>query len=142
MRHFFQRGAEAYGLAAPPSVEPAALEAIHRYSWPGNVRQLRSLCERWVIVASGRPVTLDMLPADMRDAPPPRPGEGLAVDVEIPLKTAVDRVVQQLERDYLDQVLQRHDGHISHAAAAAGITRRTLYTKMKAYRLDAEDYRQ
>ena len=45
------------------------------------------------------------------------------------------------ERTYLHRLLGQHDGHLSDTAKAAGITRRTLYTKMKAYGLDAADYR-
>ena len=47
----------------------------------------------------------------------------------------------QVERVYLDRLLVRHKGHLQKTADAAGITRRTLYTKMKVYGLDAGDYR-
>jgi DNA-binding NtrC family response regulator len=53
----------------------------------------------------------------------------------------LDRTTAQIERAYLHRVLHRCRGHLSRTAEAAGITRRTLYTKMKAYGLDADDYR-
>ena len=54
---------------------------------------------------------------------------------------AVERAVAQVERAYLDRLLAVHKGHLQKTADAAGITRRTLYTKMKVYGLDAGDYR-
>ena len=141
IRHFFEGAAKTYGLPAPPSISPEAMEAVRRYGWPGNVRQLRSLCERWVIIAEGREVSLEMLPADLREAQPGHLPDAITVDDDVEMRVAVERVAQQVERAYLHRLLQRHDGHLSRTAEAAGITRRTLYTKMKAYRLDATDYR-
>ena len=141
-RHFLEDAAEEYGIA-PPSLSHEALEAIVAYRWPGNVRQLRALCERWVIVAGGGEVSPEILPADMaspgsaHDAPTPL----LAVDESVPMKSAVERATAQVERTYLHRLLQRHSGHLQNTAKAAGITRRTLYNKMKAYGLDAADYR-
>ncbi|RME24462.1 MAG: sigma-54-dependent Fis family transcriptional regulator [Deltaproteobacteria bacterium] len=139
-RHFLEDAASEYGLE-PPTLAPDAMQAILRYRWPGNVRQLRSLCERWVIVAAGRQITLDMLPPDMVGS---RVVDGptlLPVDDSLPLKAATERAVAQVERTYLQRLLERNRGHLGRTAQAAGITRRTLYTKMKLYGLDAADYR-
>ena len=54
---------------------------------------------------------------------------------------AVDRAAVQVERTYLHRLLKKNGGHLINTAKAAGITRRTLYTKMKLYGLDATDYR-
>ena len=140
-QHFFERAAEAYGITEPPAISAEAMEAIRRYDWPGNVRQLRSLCERWVIIASGQEVTVDMLPAELRDAPPGMSSSRYVVDDAVPMKAAVEGVVSEVERAYLHRLLQRNRGHLSLTAEQAGVTRRTLYTKMKSYRLDAADYR-
>jgi DNA-binding NtrC family response regulator len=116
------------------------MATILTYHWPGNVRQLRSLCERWVIEAAGREVTVDMLPRELKGAPPKSAG-GFTVDDGIPMKAAVQGVVSQVERAYLHRLLQKNRGAQGLTAKAAGITRRTLYNKMKAYQLDAADYR-
>ncbi len=142
VRHFLTDVAEDYDLP-PPTVTPPAMERILAYGWPGNVRQLRSLCERWVITAHGAPIGLEHLPQEMRGD---RPGEeampaALAVDERAPLKEVLDRATAQIERSYLQRILHRHAGHLGQTAASAGITRRTLYTKMKEYELDAADYR-
>ncbi|MFT5685525.1 MAG: two-component system NtrC family response regulator [Myxococcota bacterium] len=140
IRHFLERAAEEYGFDEPPAISAEAMGAILTYHWPGNVRQLRSLCERWVIVSGGREVTPDMLPRELKGAPPMRPDE-LTIDDGVPMKAAVARVVSQIERAYLHRLLQKNRGVLGKTAEAAGITRRTLYNKMKAYQLDAADYR-
>ena len=142
-RHFLEDAASDYQID-PPTISPEAMESIVSYTWPGNVRQLRALCERWVIIAGGREVTLDMLPPDMgsrHGGADPDAATMLAIDESIPMKAAVERATNQLERTYLHRLLKGHQGHLRRTAEAAGITRRTLYTKMKTYGLDANDYR-
>ena len=145
VRHFLEDAAKDYGLDAP-EISMDAMEAITSYPWPGNVRQLRSLCERWVIVANGRLVTKEMLPPDMQAGRSLRIDKYgttplLTIDETVPMKMAVDRAAVQVERTYLHRLLKKNGGHLINTAKAAGITRRTLYTKMKLYGLDATDYR-
>ncbi len=144
-RHFLEDAAREYGLE-PPSLTPEAVAAISSFGWPGNVRQLRSLCERWVIVAAGGTIGVDQLPLEMqpgRQVPTDRYGTTplLTVDETLPMRSAVERASAQVERTYLHRLLTRNKGHLIRTAKAAGITRRTLYTKMKLYGLDAADYR-
>jgi DNA-binding NtrC family response regulator len=140
IRHFLDDAAREYELDAP-KVMSDAMEAILRYRWPGNVRQLRAMCERWVIVSGGRGVTLDLLPGDMRLESKRSTPDEMVVDLGVPMSTAVERAAAQMERCYLHRLLQRHAGHLRLTAEAAGITRRTLYNKLKAYGLEADDYR-
>jgi len=81
-----------------------------------------------------------MLPTEFIGGGPPEP-TGFTVDDTVQMKTALNRIVAQVERAYLHRILQRHQGHLSQTAKAAGITRRTLYSKMKTYQLAATDYR-
>jgi len=140
MRHFLEDAAQDYGLE-PPTLAHEAMQAILRFRWPGNVRQLRSLCERWVIVAAGREISADLLPDDMTGSPVNDGPTLLPVNDSVSMKIATDQAVAQVERTYLQRLLKRNHGHLGRTADAAGITRRTLYTKMKAYGLDATDYR-
>ena len=141
-RHFLEDAAQEYGLE-PPALTPEAAAAITRYRWPGNIRQLRALCERWVIVGQGRAIDVDALPREMNDAAQLAPmGAGpLAFDEDQPMKVVLQQVGEQVERAYLQRQLRRQGGHLSRTAEAAGITRRTLYTKMRQLGLRAEDYR-
>jgi DNA-binding NtrC family response regulator len=63
------------------------------------------------------------------------------VDDAVPMKSAVEQVVAEVERAYLHRLLQRNRGHLTMTATEAGVTRRTLYNKMKTYGLSAADYR-
>ena len=141
MRHFLDDAAEEYEIPAP-TVPPETAALILRYRWPGNVRQLRALCERWVIQCRGAELRPDLLPAEIigRDVSTEAPG-AVYIDDSIPLDQLMERVGDQVERAYLHRLLLRHRGHLQHTAAAAGTTRRTLYTRMKKLGLDAESYK-
>lgn len=141
MRHFLDEVAQEYGLEAP-SISSEAMQAILRYRWPGNVRQLRAMCERWVITHAGRRIEREHLPAAFTGArPSEQAGGGFAIDEGMPLKDNLARAVEQVERAYLHRVLRRMGGHLENTAVEAGISRRTLYTKMKQFGLRATDFR-
>jgi DNA-binding NtrC family response regulator len=141
MRHFLEEVAEEYQLESPV-VASEAIDAILMYHWPGNVRQLRSMCERWVITRHGQRLEREHLPADMTGMLAPSSDLGsFHVDDAADLKQNSDRAVQLVERTYLYKLLQRCGGHLEQTAAEAGISRRTLYTKMKAYGLESGDFR-
>ncbi len=142
MRHFLDDAAQEYEIPAP-LVTPEALERLVLYRWPGNVRQLRALCERWVIQCAGEPLRADLLPPELHGTrhAAAEPTGLLFVDDTVPLAQLTDRVIQQLEHAYLHKQLTRHAGHLQNTASAAGITRRTLYSRMKALGLDAQDYK-
>jgi two-component system response regulator AtoC len=141
MRHFLDEISVEYELE-PPIVSVEALSAILAYPWPGNVRQLRAMCERWVIIRPGQRLEREHLPPDMSAGTAHSEGiGGLHIDETVSMKHNTDRIVQQIERAFLFKVLRRCAGHLDQSADAAGISRRTLYTKMKQYSLDGDDFR-
>jgi transcriptional regulator with PAS, ATPase and Fis domain len=110
-------------------IEPAALEAIARFRWPGNVRQLINAIERAKIMADDCMVRLRDLPAEIADrtaAAPPGP--------KSPAPQADD--LASIERMHVVQVLQRERGNKARAARALGVNRRSLYRLMKKYGID------
>ncbi len=141
LRHFLEDAAREYELAAPV-VTPEAMDLVTRYRWPGNVRQLRAMCERWVIQCAGEPLRVEALPPELiGGARAVESPSTLFVDDTLPLATLTERLTNQLERAYLHKLLTRFGGHLQNTAAAAGITRRTLYTRMKELGLEAKDYK-
>jgi len=143
MRHFLDEIAQEYELE-PPSVSADALQIILGYQWPGNVRQLRAMCERWVITHSGRRLDKDHLPRQLtgrRSSTDEATPGGFVIDERVGLKDNTDRAVQQVERAYLHRLLRRCEGHLERTAEEAGISRRTLYSKMKQYGLQATDFK-
>jgi DNA-binding NtrC family response regulator len=141
MRHFLDAVAQEYALE-PPVVSAEALDVILQYRWPGNVRQLRAMCERWVIVRSGQRLERVHLPSDMQT---PTASEGgpaaFSLDERRSMAENLEQVIEKVERAYLSRMLRRCGGHLERTADAAGISRRTLYTKMKQYQLDADEFK-
>jgi two-component system response regulator AtoC len=140
MRHFLDEFGQQYELE-PPIVSSEAMHAILDYPWRGNVRQLRAMCERWVIIRPGQRLEPQHLPPDMTGAPDPTAGVSLNIDEFRSLKENLERINIQVERSYLFALLRRTQGAIDQSAEEAGISRRTLYTKMKQYGLEAADFR-
>lgn len=141
MRHFLDDAGKDYELDAP-IVTKEAMDSIVQYAWPGNVRQLRSLCERWVITRPGQRLEREHLPPEILNIRNAGPQEGaFRIDETRPMAEVTERLLHQVERSYIQRLLKIKQGHLAETAKAAGITRRTLYTRMKRYGLDAGDFR-
>jgi DNA-binding NtrC family response regulator len=104
---------------------PGALEAICAYSWPGNVRELRNAIEHAVALGEGGLVTAGDLPPMVGAIPQPT-----EVDlVRLPLD------METLERRAIGAALRASSGNRNRACALLGMTRSTLYNKLKEYGL-------
>ena len=111
---------------APAKVSDGALERLLRYAWPGNIRELRNVIERAMIMGRGAPEILPMhLPAEVRDA------SGAAVEHYVP------KSMEEVERVHMERTLRAHSGNRTRAAKELGISRATLIKKIKDYNLDA-----
>jgi two-component system, NtrC family, response regulator HydG len=95
------------------------LSRVTDHSWPGNVRELSNAVARHVALG-------DTNLRENADAPVGGNKEPIAaiLDLGLPLPEARKRVVDELERRYVERVLALHDGHVGKAAAASGIARR------------------
>jgi len=111
--HRFTEQAGKAGLA----LDPEAMRALSRNSWPGNVRQLENCIHRAVIMAEGKRVTVRDL-----ELPASTPGAGGGK-----LKEARE----SLEREMIQNALRKHDGKIAPAAQELGIGRPSLYDLME-----------
>lgn len=100
-----------------PRITPAAMKKLQGYSWPGNVRQLRSALENAVIMSD----------CDTLDVGAFHLAEGEAAANEMPLK------LEELERWAITEALKRVSGNKTAAADLVGITRETLAAKLKKY---------
>ncbi|MCY0987317.1 sigma 54-interacting transcriptional regulator [Nannocystis sp. ILAH1] len=120
-------------------LSPAAGRALVAHPWPGNVRELKNTIERAVHFASagviepadlflGRPGRPVPAPAPASD-PPPAPGDETLFAQ--PFKEAKQATLDAFERRYFARLLEQHDGNLSRAAAAAGITRYYLRELLK-----------
>jgi two-component system nitrogen regulation response regulator NtrX len=109
-----------------------AMAALQAYHWPGNVRQLRNVIERTLILMARDPaheITSEHLPSEVIDAGLAIPaGEGLEQIIALPLREARER----FEREYLIAQINRFGGNISRTAAFIGMERSALHRKLKA----------
>jgi transcriptional regulator with PAS, ATPase and Fis domain len=88
---------------------------LQRYNWPGNVRELRNVIEHGVVFAEGKTITPECLPQRF---------------FQIKLADKPNDLRNQ-ELQHINKVLEEHNGNISKAARALGITRSTLYRKIE-----------
>jgi DNA-binding NtrC family response regulator len=114
-------------FAQNKQLSPEAVEALTRYAWPGNIRELINVIEHVVVLADEDVVTPAHLPPMLRsrDASPPRRPQTSEI---VPLR--------DVERQYIEFVITQFHGHRSQAAKALGIGERSLYRKLSEYGLD------
>lgn len=114
-----------------PEVAPDAMVALQSYEWPGNVRQLRNVVERTVILAPGDRIgriDLDLLPPEVLGKPGDiGNGSGANAIMGAPLKEARET----FEREYLRVQIRRFSGNISRTASFIGMERSALHRKLK-----------
>ena len=126
--HFFTRYAAEQGIP-PPLVSQEAVAALQAYDWPGNVRQMRNVVERTIILTPRErleTIEADMLPGEVTGS---RLGGGGAVSslMGVPLREARE----SFEREYLNIQIRRFSGNISKTASFIGMERSALHRKLK-----------
>ena len=138
IEHFVRRTAETTGLARRTFAEDA-LAALQSNDWPGNIRELRNVIERLLIMAPGDSRTsigAEMLPPEL-GAPSfaaLRPNGSEEV-MTLPLRRARER----FEREYLVAQIARFGGNVSRTAAFVGMERSALHRKLKTLGLAGGD---
>jgi DNA-binding NtrC family response regulator len=110
----------------PVSVSAEVLERLLAYPWPGNVREMRNVLERALILGRGQPaMSVEHLPGEFRARP------GIGDRRHTPLS------LEDLERQHIERTLKHHTGNRTRAAIELGISRATLINKIKRYNLTA-----
>ncbi len=123
INHFLERLAGETNRE-PYSFSKEAMQILMNYDWPGNVRELMSTVQTASLFASGPTIT----PADLANKP--EIVEAVSSRPEVSLG---DRTLVELEREAIIQALKRTGGNKMAAAKALGISRRSLYNKLKQY---------
>ncbi|GMM94380.1 sigma-54-dependent transcriptional regulator [Qipengyuania sp. MTN3-11] len=126
--HFFTRYAAEQGLPAP-TIGEEAMAALQAYDWPGNVRQLRNVVERTIILTPREEletIEVDMLSGEVTGG---KLGGGSAMTTLMgaPLREAREN----FEREYLSVQIRRFSGNISKTASFIGMERSALHRKLK-----------
>ena len=107
-----------------------ALELLERYTWPGNVRELRNTIEKMVVLSRHPRMQESDVPLAIRQSVATA---GVAVAAPSPVSALDQGSLADVERNKILAVLAKNRGHRSLAADELGISRRTLYRKLKEY---------
>jgi DNA-binding NtrC family response regulator len=135
------------------SIEPAALEMLRAYGWPGNVRQLENTVFRAIVLCEGDCLRIEdfpqiaslvegyevkIPPATPAPAPKPTPAhsasqvsDGTALGIPVVTDGGHIRTLEEVEGDMIRLALNRYRGQMSEVARKLGIGRSTLYRKMR-----------
>jgi DNA-binding NtrC family response regulator len=135
-------------------VHPEAMRLLRDHDWPGNVRELQNYVERAVILGDGPDLNVEHLPPQLRGESAPRPIRARGGDLSTLTSELVrqgiraagptandlhNRIVGQVERELIQQVLQSCERVQIKAAARLGINRNTLHKKLAEFRIDENE---
>jgi DNA-binding NtrC family response regulator len=126
-QHFIQQFARA-NKKDVRGADPELLQALRVHPWPGNVRQLRNIIERAVIVSHEALLSVDDLPPDFR----PQRAEG---SVEIRLGSSLN----EIERQLIYRTIEFAGGNKTRAAEILGVSLKTLYNRLERYDKDGPE---
>ena len=115
-------------------IEPEFLNALRQYRWPGNIRELENVIRRAVLYCREGVLTPGDLPSSMRPSKKSASANGRCngngkAHKSVTLEDRVD----EIERRIIEESLQRHNFHRTDTAKELGISRVTLYNKMKKF---------
>jgi len=121
-------------------IEDDALKMLQRYQWPGNVRELANIIERTVSLVDGHVINsshLNYVFQEIEQAV--EPTDRMAIDTSLPFKEAKQKIVENFEKEYLEELLRRNNFNVSKASREAKIDRKHLRNLLKKYEIAAED---
>jgi DNA-binding NtrC family response regulator len=122
--HFLELFATEMGLSAPP-LTPEAIATLQDYSFPGNVRELKNVMERALILSAGSPVRREhlQLPHDAPKAAPATDRSTAAFSNEVPLN------LEDAELVLIQRALERSGGNVAEAARLLNVNRSRIYRR-------------
>ncbi|MCM2532981.1 sigma 54-interacting transcriptional regulator [Neobacillus pocheonensis] len=130
VQQFVQEFSSKY-MKPIPKINSKVMTALMNYDWPGNVRELRNIVERFILLNNENIITLNHLPKNIIDANSEN-NSNVTSRNEIPLKELLPIEEEAL---MIEEALRKTYGNKSAAANLLGISRGTLYNKIKEYGL-------
>lgn len=124
-------------------LEPEIMNYLITYDWPGNVRQLNNVIERLICISDQRRITVNDLPADIisphTSSPRPTIEISLCSHSHMAYKQRKLQKLAQEEYNIIIDLLKTHRGNVTQVALDMGVSRMTLYRKMKLYNISKND---
>jgi DNA-binding NtrC family response regulator len=117
---------------AAADLPPNAMELLLAHSWPGNVRELRNTIARLVLFPHLGKRAIAPATAAIEDG-------GIAPLLHLPLSEARAIVVEQFERDYVEQKIREYAGNVKRAAESMGVSRQLVHRLMERYGIRSRD---
>ncbi|MGB9793181.1 MAG: sigma 54-interacting transcriptional regulator, partial [Thermacetogeniaceae bacterium] len=136
-KYFLERICKEWGMELP-QVDPEVLEHLKRYHWPGNVRELQNVVERMVNIARGERITADCLPEEIYKPLDVESDESASSVLSLKIEDEREkskRMQAERERKVLMDLLSKHGGNVTRVARELGLSRNTIYRKMKRYKI-------
>lgn len=109
------------------SITPEAMASLQKYPWPGNIRELRNVIERAIVLSRDTTIGIETMPDDVRSSSDGNAGEDRVMSTQSDLSL--------IEKTVIEKTLKSCNGNKSVAAKKLGISRRTLYRKLEEYEL-------
>ena len=109
---------------------------LEKYSWPGNVRELENVIERAITLAKGDRITTKELPPEINT----EIDSTITFD-NLSLQEAKKKTIAELERKYLINLLNKHNGIVTKIADEAGMTRRNIHRLLNNHKIDPNLWR-
>ncbi len=120
-------------------VSKAAMDLLMRYAWPGNVRELRSAFEYAFVTCQAGSIQPEHLPDTIQPGEPQPAGSTPTLVVRPPvIRTAANLDLREIERQELIEALEQTGGNQTHAARLLGVSRVTVWNRMKRHGIRAE----
>lgn len=128
VQHFIQQFAGENGKNGM-TIDEGAMAALMSYQWHGNIRELRNCIESMVVLCRTQELTVDNVPANIREHSSP----GITRTL---LESGEGCTLERNEKLLIERALNECNGNRSHAAEKLGISRRTLQRKLKLYNIE------
>ena len=119
--------------------DPLVVKALQEYSWPGNIRELENVIERAYILETTSTLRAENFPQELFTNI--NNTEEVELDISLPLAEVRRKSLDYLERQYLKEVMTKHQGRINRASETAGITTRQLHKLLSKYGIRKEEYK-
>ena len=118
---------------------PQAMDALLKYSWPGNIRELENAIERACVTSTNGAIQLENLPAELTS--PALPKLPFAIDLNRPLPDLLREVCADVEQQYIRKALEQSHGHVGRCAKMCGLSRRSISAKIAEYKLEKSAFK-
>lgn len=120
-------------LCLIPSVDPSVMDMFATYEWPGNIRELRNVLERAIIVSGGSRITPESFSVASRS-------ENWSVNLQFPKSGSLHEELDRAKRLLLIEALRRSNGNRTRAARLLGISRYSVINYIKSLGLTVDEW--